>query len=270
MRIGTVLVGADLTERGDQAIVRGHQLATANEAKLVICHVGPGHVSSHPLFPQRHQEDAVLATDSEQYIAQAVSSRTAEVTGRSAEQFDVVVDRGDVVTVLTEQASRVGADLIVVMDDRSEPDGIRTVARDLARASSCSVFAVGEGPGAGVAVVALEDEVDLIPELVSTAIRTVASPPAKVDVILFVDDPKLSTSVVAERLAAQAARMGVGLVPRFVEISDTSLLARIVDDPSLGLVAMAAPVPDPLTVATSSPLDDALSAARSSVLLLRT
>jgi len=269
MRVQTVLVGTDLTERADQAIVRGHELATANDAKLIICHVGPGHVGSHPLFPQRHQEDVVSAASLEELIAEAVSNRTADVTGRDPEQFDVVVDQGDVVAVLTEQALRVAADLIVVMDDRPELDGPRTVARDLARSSSCSIFVVGTGSGTEVAVVALEDEVETIPELLSAAGSTLGSLPPKADVILFVDDPTLSISRVSARIAEQAAQMGIVLVPSFARIGDTSLITRAVEEASRGLVVMAAPVPDQLTADMSGPLDDALSAIRSSVLLLR-
>ncbi len=269
MRIETLLVGTDLTDRADQAILRGHQLATTNDAKLVVCHVGPGHVGSHPLFPQDHQADVVSAADLEERIAELVSARTVEVTGRSPEQFDIVVDHGDVALVLTEQASRTNADLIVVMADAG-PDGAGTVARDLARSSSCSVYVVGERSGAGVAVVALENELDAVPELVSAAGSALASLPAKVDVIVIVDDRQASTSRISQELGDRAAQIGIALVPWFAEISDTALLTRAVHDASLGLVVMAAPVPDDLTVATSSPLDEALSAITSSVLLLRT
>src|SRR5262249_9405709 len=148
---------------------------------------GPGHVGSHPLFPQRHEEDVVAAANVEELMAEAVSTRAAEVTGRDPDQFDVVVDQGDVVAVLAEQASRVAADLLVVMDDRSESDEARTVARDLARSSPCSVLAVGEGTATGVAVVTLEDEVELIPELVSAAASTLGSLPIQADVIVFLD-----------------------------------------------------------------------------------
>src|SRR5689334_17060348 len=187
MRIRTLLVGTDLTERANQTIDRGHRLATANEAKLVVCHVAPGHVGSHPLFPQLHEQDVVSAASLEEEIAEAVSLRVAEVTGRSSDEFDVVVDQGDVAAVLADQASRVGADLIVVMDDRTEPDRAGTVTRDLARADSCSILVIGEGSGTGVTLVALEDEVELIPELLSGARSVLASLPDKVDVILFVD-----------------------------------------------------------------------------------
>lgn len=270
MRLGTVLVGTDLTERSDPAIVRGHQIALASDAKLVVCHVGPGHVGSHPLFPQHHQDDVVAASNLEQRIADAVSQRAAEITGRTSEQFDVVVDHGDVVAVLTEHAARLGADLIVVMADASDLEGGGTVTRDLARRSPCSVFAVGEGSGAGVAVVALEDDIETIPALVTAASTILGNSPTKVEVILFVDDPKMSTSRIADRLTGQAAVMGIALVPWFAEMVDTSLVRRAVDDGDLGLVVMAAPVPDNLTADSASPLDEALSTIRSSVLLLRT
>ena len=265
----TILVGTDLTERSDQALLRGHQIALANEAKLVVCHVGPGHVGSHPLFPQRHQDDVVSASNLEERIADAVSLRAAEVTGRDQEQFDVVVDQGDAAAVLTEQVSRVGADLLVVMADWSAPDDSGT-ARDIARTSPCSVLVVGEGSGTGVAVVALEDEVEVVPELVSAARSLLTSLPSRIDVILFADDPKLSPARVTQQIAEQATALGVALVPWFAAIGDTALLARAVDDPSLGLVVVAAPLPDDLGSTTASPLDDALSTIRSSILLMRT
>jgi nucleotide-binding universal stress UspA family protein len=269
MRVRTLLVGTDLTERTDRALYRGHEIAAMNGAKLVVCHVAPGHVGSHPLFPQRHQEDVLSAASAEEGIADAVSARTTEVTGRSADQFDVVVDQGEVAAVLSEQASRVGADLVVVMDDRSEPDRVGTVARELARIAPCSVLVIGKDSGTGVTLVALEDEVEVIPELLSAARSTLGSLPSQVDAILFADDPTLPVSRVAARIADIGTETGVVLVPRFAEMADTSLLARAAAS-ALGLVVLAAPRPDDLTAATSGPFDDALSAIQSSVLLLRT
>jgi nucleotide-binding universal stress UspA family protein len=270
MRVRTLLVGTDLTERADQAILRGNQLSVANDARLVVCHVGPAHVGSHPLFPQLHQEDVVTAASLEERIAEAVSLRVADVTGRSPEAFDVVVDYGDVATILAEQAAQVGADLIVIMTDRSEEDGPGTVTRDLARRSPSSVLVLGEGSGEGVAIVALEEEVGLLPELVSAASTVVGTLPSKIDVIFFVSDRERSTTPITTCVAKQAAELRIVLDPWFADVNDTSLLMRVVEDATAGLVVVTAPNPDKLIAGTSSPLDEVLPATRSSVLLFRT
>jgi hypothetical protein len=282
MMVRTVLVGTDLSDRADHAIVRGHELAEASGARLVVCHVGPPQLASHPLFPQYHQDDIVAATGRDADVAETVSARVVELTGRSRDIFEVVVDQGSAARALCDQSTRVSADLIVVMADRDTDDRHATVTRDLARGCACSVLVLGdansdgntnggeESSAAGVAVVALEGEVDLIPELVSAAVQVSPSRPSEIDVVLWVGEHDVLASSITAQLANASRELGIGLAPWFASVKDTSILmAEAARHPSIGLLALTAPAPADLAKGASSPIDDLLPEARCSILLLR-
>ena len=266
MLLTTLLVGTDSTPRSDPAILSGHRIAGASGARLVLCHVAPAQLGSHPLFPQLYEAEALSALDWDQRIGDAISSRVVELTGRTPDDFHVVIDQGDVATVLSEQASRLRAELMVVMDQSENP---RTVTRDLARSSPCSVLAIGASTGTRVAVSLLQEELALVPELIDAARTVLALFPSEIDIIVTTQQVS-GTSAVHDEMARYGAELGLTLVPWFATVDDTSTIARAAADPSHGLVALAAPVPEKLTAASSSPLDDVLPVARCTLLLLRT
>jgi nucleotide-binding universal stress UspA family protein len=276
MLVRTLLVGTDLSERANHAIVRGHQLAAASGGRLVVCHVGPPELGANPLFPQQHQDDLIAATEVDAELGEAVSSRVAELTGRDRDAFEVVVDRGGAARALCEQSARVAADLVVVMADRKAEGEDATVTRDLVRGCACSVLVLGgdaeraAGKPEGVAVVALEGEVEIVPDLVSAALFVAPKRPPEVDVVLWVAERDVEASSITARLASQSNDLGIPLAPWFADVRDTSLLmARASRHPSIGLLACVAPAPADLAKSSSSPLDDVLPEARSSILLLR-
>jgi nucleotide-binding universal stress UspA family protein len=275
MIVRTLLVGTDLSDRADPAIVRGHQLAKASGARLVVCHVSPGRMATHALFPQQHQDDIVAATQFDANMAEAVSSRVAELTGRSPDTFEVVIDQGSPARALCEQSARFTADLIVVMADRETDDGDAIVTRDLVRGCGCSVLVLCAGAGTeprrgGAAVVALEGEVELIPALVDAALFVASPPPSAIDVVLWVNEQDLETSSITAQLDRHARSLGVRLVPWFAKVRDTSvLMAQAAQHPDIGLLVFVAPAPPELVKGISSPIDDVLPQATSSILLLR-
>lgn len=276
MLVRTLLVGTDLSDRADQAIVRGHELAAAGGARLVVCHVGPPELAAHPLFPQQHQHDVLAATQQDAEMAEDVSSRVVELTGRSRENFDVVVDRGQASRALCEQSARVSADLVVVMADRLLEGEAATVTRDLVRGCNCSVLVLGTAAGEAertperVAVVALEGEVEFVPELVSAALFVSSKRPPGIDVVLWVAERDVEASAITAQLARQSSDLGMPLAPWFADVRDTTMLmARASRHPSIGLLVILAPPPAELAKSASGPIDDILPEATSSILLLR-
>jgi nucleotide-binding universal stress UspA family protein len=276
MLVRTLLVGTDLSDRADQAIVRGHELAAAGGARLVVCHVGPPELAAHPLFPQQHQRDVLAATQEDAEMAEDVSSRVVELTGRSRENFEVVVDRGQASRALCEQSARVSADLVVVMADRLLEGEAATVTRDLVRGCNCSVLVLGRAAGEAertperVAVVALEGEVEFVPELVSAALFVSSKRPPGIDVVLWVAERDVEASAITAQLARQSSDLGMPLAPWFADVRDTTMLmARASRHPSIGLLVILAPPPAELAKSASGPIDDILPEATSSILLLR-
>src|SRR5450432_2900071 len=262
MSFRTLLVGTDLTERSDAAILRGHDIARNNDARLVVCHVAPAQIGSHPLFPQRYEEEMLSAAHLDEQLAEAVSLRVAELTQREPDTFDVIIDQGEPARVLMDHAARLAADLTVVMNDG--PDSDATVTRDLARSSSCSTLVVGNGLGTGLAVMALETEIATVPALLAAARAAITFETSKIVMILWVTGGEFAVLKWTSRLAELSIALGVTLEPRFAEIGDTSVVDRAATDPSIGLVALAAPLPDRGLTETSSPIDDALPGATSS------
>jgi nucleotide-binding universal stress UspA family protein len=270
LKIRTLLVATDLSERSHPAIVRGAELATRHGARLVVCHIVESQVATHPLFPQRHQAELMSGASLDENIAEMVSALVARLTARTSMGFDVVVDRGEPAKVLTVQAARISADLIVMMSDDPSAEREAKTTRNLARASSCSVLVLGEGSGQVAAVVALKSEGEVALELMEAVAAVSSPPPTKIVAILSMNDQADGAASLAVRLGQEAARMGVDVDTWFANVNEGSPLERATTDPSIALVACAAPLPTPLVAETSGPLDDAPPGARCSLLLLRT
>ena len=216
MALRTLLVGTDLTEHSDRAIVRGHRLSLSHGARLVVCHVLPDQLGSHPLFPQQYEQEVISSTNRDEQIAEAVSQRVVELTAREPDAFDVIIDRGDVARVLGDHARRLSADLTIVMAD-APGETLATITRDLARESPCSMLVVGESSATGVAVVALAGESEQVPALVKSACAVASSPPDRIVVVLFVTDAAgvPATETWGPHLAALSAELGVAVEPWF-------------------------------------------------------
>ncbi len=109
-----ILIATDLSAPADEAIRQGHDLAVKFGAELAICHVIPGQYRAHPLFPQRTETDAIAAVDLEQRVAELVTARVSEVTGRSPDAFQVTIDVGRPEVGIINAAIDRNVDLIVL------------------------------------------------------------------------------------------------------------------------------------------------------------
>jgi hypothetical protein len=126
----------------------------------------------------------------------------------------------------------------------------------------------GPSTGDAVAIVALESEVELVPQLAAAARAASTRDVSKFVVILWADSEARKTPLLAA-LARTSEAAGVPFEPWFAHLDDTSALSRAASDPQIGLVAMAAPRPDKIVDRRASPLDDAFDSAQASLLLLR-
>jgi nucleotide-binding universal stress UspA family protein len=111
---GPVVVATDLSEAADEAVMQAHRWALAFDRELVVVHVVPDGVGQNPLFPQRSEGQLEAVLDAESRASGAVTERVAQLTGRDADTFRVIIGTGTVSRFLVEQAERMRAMLVVV------------------------------------------------------------------------------------------------------------------------------------------------------------
>jgi universal stress protein E len=112
--VAKILVATDLSTPADEAIRQGHEMAAKHGAELMVCHVIPTHHRANPLFPQRNEADATSAVALEQRVAELVTARVSEVTGRSPDQFHVIIDLGKPEAGIINTAANRNVDLVVL------------------------------------------------------------------------------------------------------------------------------------------------------------
>ena len=112
---GPVLVATDLSAGGEEALRQAAGLARARgPGTLHVCHVLPALLGSRPLFPHLKQADALAASSFEGRIAEEIARRAGEITGLSPAAVRVAVSFGSPHAAVIEEATRIGAGLIVV------------------------------------------------------------------------------------------------------------------------------------------------------------
>src|SRR5687767_5307305 len=202
----TILVGTDLTDRSRPAIVRGVELVQAFGGRLIVCHATPKSMPVNPLFPHQTGESIADTAGAEPHVIDAVTQQVVDATG--FREFDVIVDIGDAPDVICSQATRLKADLVIVMGDRP---GIGEVARDLA-ASPCSVLLLGTSTGNAVAIVTLESETGSIASLAHDARAVLVRAVSKFVVIMWADSDERKAPLLAE-LERTSRAIGVPFEP---------------------------------------------------------
>jgi nucleotide-binding universal stress UspA family protein len=109
-----VLVATDLTEASDPAIARGAAHAQAVGAPLVICHVIPDVLRSHPLQPFAGQNELSLSSDFTKRAAELVTEQVRRVANISPDEDTVVIETGNAEDEIVRIAEDRRASLIVV------------------------------------------------------------------------------------------------------------------------------------------------------------
>lgn len=108
-----ILAATDLSEPADEAIRQAHAWARLRAARLCVCHVAPRLLGSEQLFPPEAREPVDRAARGAR-LAEEVRARTAAVTGRAPDDFDVLVAEGSPPAELVRAAERRDAGCIVV------------------------------------------------------------------------------------------------------------------------------------------------------------
>ena len=109
-----VLVASDLSDAADEAVRQAHAWARAHGADLLACHVIPEAFLNNPLFPQQTEGEAVDFVEHSRLVAQRLDERVLRLTGRSDDEYDIVIGGGEVAATLIREAEQAGASLVVV------------------------------------------------------------------------------------------------------------------------------------------------------------
>src|SRR5437764_11778615 len=109
-----VFVAIDFSSSSDEALRKAHERAASAGAKLAVCHIVPNELRSNLLFPHISRIAALKLPLATKHIAEAASQRVTEITGRSAEDFELFVDDGKPQALIVARAEEWLADLIVM------------------------------------------------------------------------------------------------------------------------------------------------------------
>jgi nucleotide-binding universal stress UspA family protein len=109
-----VLAATDLSASADEALRQAHERARHAGARLLVCHVVPSLARANVLFPHLQLEQDAARRELQQKALHALVERTRAVTGRSASEFEALLEDGTAYARIVEVAERAGAELIVV------------------------------------------------------------------------------------------------------------------------------------------------------------
>lgn len=109
-----ILVATDLSEPADEAVRQAHAWARAEDAELWVYHVTPRLLGSHMLFPRLVEESALDQPPLQSQVVEVLRERTERLTGRTPDQYRLVVDAGTPYVEIVRQGERLGASLVVV------------------------------------------------------------------------------------------------------------------------------------------------------------
>lgn len=137
MATSTVLVATDLTPISDAAIARGAGHAQALGARLVVCHVIPDVIRSHPLLPSVRANEATLTADLEKRAAELVTEQVRRVAGVSPDDETVMIEVGNAEDEIVRIAEEEKPSLVVV----GHQDGGTTAERVVRYAHSSVLVA---------------------------------------------------------------------------------------------------------------------------------
>jgi nucleotide-binding universal stress UspA family protein len=143
-----VFVAIDFSPSSDEALKQAHERAVSTGAQLAVCHIVPNELRSNLLFPQITQLAALQFPLDMEQIADAASARVAEVTGRSAEEFELIVEDGTPQALILETAEEWMADLIIMGShgQTSASDALLgSVTDSVLRHAHCPVLIVRRG-----------------------------------------------------------------------------------------------------------------------------
>jgi nucleotide-binding universal stress UspA family protein len=166
-----VLAATDLSDSADEAILQAHEFAAATGADLAVCHVIPGEVYVHPLFPHFGRDESLRPQAVRDRAAEILAERVRQITGRAGDSFQTFVEEGSPQAVIVRRAESWGAERIFVGSHGATGLSrmhIGSVALNVVRHAHCAVLVARPRTGSGTILVGTDFSDPALPA-VSTA-----------------------------------------------------------------------------------------------------
>jgi len=147
-----IFAAIDFSPASDEALRDAHERAQSSDGRLAVCHIVPNELRSNVLFPHISRIAALKFPLEMSKIADAAAARVAEVTGRVAGDFELIVDDGAPQALILNNAEDWKADLVVVGShgQTSAADALLgSVTDSVIRHAHCPVLIVRPGKRAG-------------------------------------------------------------------------------------------------------------------------
>lgn len=167
-----IFVGIDFSLGSDEALRQAHDRALSTGAKLAVCHIVPNELRSNLLFPHISRIAALKIPLEIERVAEMVSARVSDITGRTQAEFDLIVDDGTPYAAILTNAEKWLADLVVVGSHgtTSAADALLgSVTNKVIRYAHCPVLIVRPGERAGGIVAGTDFSDPALPALRAAA-----------------------------------------------------------------------------------------------------
>jgi nucleotide-binding universal stress UspA family protein len=112
--LNRIVVAADGSEQGDEAVRQADAWARAHRGRLVVCHVAPRLLGVNSFFPQLAEKQMLSQTELEQELERALRAHVAGLIDREPSDFETVVESGAPDVELVRAADEQSAWLVVV------------------------------------------------------------------------------------------------------------------------------------------------------------
>ena len=143
-----LFVAIDFSPDSDEALRQAHERAESTGAQLAVCHIVPNHLRSNLLFPQISRVAALKVPLELNQFANTVSTRVSEITGRTEDEFELIVDDGTPQALILSHAEEWKAD-IIFMGSHGETDAadalLGSITNSVLRHAHCPVLVVRPG-----------------------------------------------------------------------------------------------------------------------------
>src|SRR5215831_10826427 len=163
-----LFVAIDFSPNSDEALRQAHDRALSTGAQLAVCHIVPNELRSNLLFPDISRIAALKFPLEMKQIAEAAAARVAEITGRTEEEFELIVDDGTPQALILNRAEEWLADLVIVGShgQTSAADALLgSVTDSVIRHAHCPVLIVRLGKRTGRIVAGTDFSDPVLPAL---------------------------------------------------------------------------------------------------------
>jgi nucleotide-binding universal stress UspA family protein len=171
-----LFVAIDFSPSSDEALRQAHERAISTGAQLVVCHIVPNELRSNLLFPHISRIAALEFPLDVKDISESASARVAEVTGRKAEEYELIVEDGTPQALILGTAEESLADLIVMGSHgqtSAADELLGSVTDSVLRHAHCPVLVVRPGKNTRRIVAGTDFSDPALPALKAAADETV-------------------------------------------------------------------------------------------------